>query len=296
MSDEKKKTTHTSPALSLGGRGEDAAPNLEGNSKDVVYNQWMSNTMSPYPAEFLEQIEEGWKAPFSGWDFSWLKGKYTEAEPSWDYREMARERIAEARALLDMDTGGGELLAGLAPLPPMTWATETWEPNIPVAKARLEPLGGGVVPPADDHHLPFEDATFDLVLNRHGSFDPDELMRVLRPGGRLLTQQVGGRNQVHLNEVLQGPAYEYGNWTLEGARQGLAEAGFEILRAREEFPETQFLSIGGLVYYLRVISWQVPGFTPQAYLERLYGVYEQIRRDGRLVSHEHRFLIEARRP
>jgi len=262
----------------------------------VVYNQYMSDIMRPYPTPFLEQIDEAWKAPFSGWDFSWLEGKYSEADPTWDYRAMARQRIAGARALLDMDTGGGELLAELAPLPALTCATETWAPNIPVARERLEPLGVRVFTPADDQHLPFEDAAFDLVLNRHGSFNAGELMRVLRPGGLFLTQQVGGRNQVRLNEVLQGPEYEYSEWTLENAREQLAGAGFDLLQAREEFPEVQFLTIGGLVYYLRVISWQIPGFTPQAYLEQLFAVYEQIQREGRLVSHEHRFLIEARRP
>jgi hypothetical protein len=43
--------------------------------------------------------------------------------------------------LLDLDTGGGELLAASAPLPRRTIATEGWAPNVPVARDRLSPLG-----------------------------------------------------------------------------------------------------------------------------------------------------------
>jgi hypothetical protein len=51
-----------------------------------------------------------------------------------------------------------------------------------------------------------------------------------------------------------------------------------------------------VVYFLRIIAWQIEGFTPEAYLDRLLAIDEIIHREGRLVTHEHRFLLEARRP
>ena len=42
--------------------------------------------------------------------------------------------------------------------------------------------------------LPFKAAAFDLVVSRHEELDPAEVDRVLRPGGLLVTQQVGRHN------------------------------------------------------------------------------------------------------
>ncbi len=248
-----------------------------------------------YPQDFLNQIDEAWNAPFSGWDFSWLEGKYTEAAPAWDYLALARERMRAASSMLDMDTGGGEILSSLAPFPPDTRATESWDKNIPVARARLEPLGIRVSSFAENAHLPFEDSAFDLALNRHGAYDPLELRRILKPGGILLTQQVGGKNQLRINQLLQDEVqFEYSFWTPAYAVEQLEAAGFTILQVREDFPEVNFYTLGALVYYLRVIHWQVEGFTPQGYLEKLYAIYTLIQQKGKLVTHEHRFLIEAR--
>jgi hypothetical protein len=47
--------------------------------------------------------------------------------------------------MLDMGTGGGEALAGLADRAPRTIATEAWPPNVPVAGRRLLPLGISVI-------------------------------------------------------------------------------------------------------------------------------------------------------
>lgn len=85
----------------------------------------------------------------------------------------------------------GELLSRLRPFPEIVCATEAYAPNVPIAKERLEPLGVRVMAIQDDNSLPFGDAGFDLVLNKHESFSPTEVRRILRPGGTFLTQQVG---------------------------------------------------------------------------------------------------------
>jgi SAM-dependent methyltransferase len=176
-----------------------------------------------------------------------------------------------------------------------TRATESWDKNIPVARARLEPLGIRVFSFTENHNLPFEDSAFDLALNRHGAYDPLELRRILKPGGILLTQQVGGQNMMRINQLLQDEVhFEFSFWTPAYAIEQLEAAGFATLQAREDFPEVNFYTLGALVYYLKVISWQVEGFTPQAYLEKLYAIYTLIQQEGKLVTHEHRFLIEAR--
>ncbi len=247
--------------------------------------------------EFERLIEDGLQLAFAGWDFSAVGERWVSQKPPWDYTALLRQRLPGIDALLDMDTGGGELLASLAPLPPDTWATEGYVPNIPEARGRLGPLGVHVVDAISDQPLPFPENRFDLVANRHGSFSGRELFRILRPGGLFLTQQVGGQDNFRLNELLQDqPKYEFGDWTLEAMIQELTAGGLEILSSQEAFPEERFYDIGAVVFYLRIIQWQIADFSIEKYRPRLFALHEQIQRDGCLVTHGHRVLIEARRP
>ena len=61
-------------------------------------------------------------------------------------------------------------MSSLSPLPKCTCVTEGYEPNIIIAKKRLEPLGVKVYRVDNDESLPFNDETFDLVINRHESY------------------------------------------------------------------------------------------------------------------------------
>jgi SAM-dependent methyltransferase len=250
----------------------------------------------PQTHTFSDLIRAALQQEFSGWDFSFLNGRLIEAPLPWDYRQIAWERSRHAGALLDIGTGGGEFLSGLAPLPRLTLASENYPPNVPIAAARLLPLGAPVVW-AYEMQLPFADGSFDLIINRHAGYSEAEVFSLLRPGGRYLTQQVGGRNQFELNAWLQDqPDFMYAHWTLDYARPRLEEAGFVILSAEEGFPETVFTDIGALVFYLKVISWQIADFSVEKYQERLLALHEKMQAEGRLVTHAHRFLIEALRP
>jgi SAM-dependent methyltransferase len=235
-------------------------------------------------------------APVEGWDFGWLAGRAEGSDPSWSYRDLARERIACTDGLLDVDTGGGELLASLGPLPQGTWATEGWPPNIPVARRRLEPLGVTVLP-AEMGTLPLPDESVGLILNRHGRLAAPEVRRVLRPGGVLLTQQVGSEDCADLNELLEAlPAHALDSWTARTAGKALSATGLYLANVREEHPVLTFYDVGALVYHLRLVSWQIPDFDPEHYETPLRRLHQRIGAEGRLDVHAHRFLIIAKRP
>ena len=53
-----------------------------------------------------------------------------------------------------------------------------------------------------DDRLPFENNFFDVVITRHESFDLSEVNRVLKQGGRFITQQVGGKNDYEIAKRL----------------------------------------------------------------------------------------------
>ncbi len=180
---------------------------------------------------------------------------------SWSYTSEVLTAARLTDSLLDMDTGGGEFLAGLQPLPSHTCATEGYAPNVPIARQRLEPLGATVYEVGEDDILPFADGEFDLVINRHGSYLAEEVSRVLNPGGGFVTQQVGGTNDWGLNEMLGAePNRQWEDWTLDSAVRDLEKAGFEIEVGKEAFPITRIFDIGALIYQLKAIPWQIPRF------------------------------------
>ena len=156
--------------------------------------------------EFARLVAEGEAVPVEGWDFSWFDGRATEERPSWGYARMMAERMARARAALDIQTGGGEVLAGITHPPPVLAATESWPPNLRIARENLAPLGGRVVQVADDAGLPFPAESFDLVVSRHPvKLVWPEVTRVLRPGGTFFSQLVGAGSNRELSDFMMGP-------------------------------------------------------------------------------------------
>ena len=247
--------------------------------------------------EFDDLIQEALSLPFSGWDFSLIGNRWKTNQPSWDYPHIARTHMRGIQSMIDLDTGGGELFSSFIPFPPHTWATESYPPNIPVAKSRLEPLGVQVISDYTDAAIPLPDSSLDLILDRHGSYSEGELMRLLKPGGIFLTEQVGGQNCIRINELLQDMVeFQYAYWTKDLITSQLQAAGFDLLRVQEEFPLAEFTDIGALVFYLRIIPWQVADFSVEKYHKRLYAIHQDIIAHGPLQVHDHRILVEARKP
>ena len=247
--------------------------------------------------QFTSLITDALSIPFSGWDFTFLSDRWKTNDPTWDYPALARNRMQGITSMLDQDTGGGELLSSLTPFPAHTWASENCTPNVPVAKHRLEPLGVQVISDDSISSIPLPDSSLDLILNRHGGYGEEELLRLLRPDGIFLTQQVGGQNCGRLNELLQDKVdFKYSYWTKDLITRKLIEAGFELLDVREEFPPAEFSDIGVVVSYLRIISWQVDDFSADKYRDKLLAIHKDILRYGPLQVREHRILVEAKRP
>lgn len=246
---------------------------------------------------FEELVAEADCAPIHGWDFSWLEGRAFEERPSWRYSNLVAERAGTVSAMLDLQSGGGEMLSGLPRFAPVTVAAEGWKANATIAADRLRHLGIHVVL-ADTTRpaFPFADATFDLVTSRH----PVEtcwleIARVLCPGGMFLSQQIGPHTVGELAEFMMGPRPSESLRDPELARRSAESVGMQVLDLRAERPRTVFNDVGAVVYFLRLVVWIVPDFTVDAYRDRLVSLHERIQRDGPFVAHAARFLIEARK-
>ncbi|GAA3544581.1 class I SAM-dependent methyltransferase [Amycolatopsis ultiminotia] len=247
---------------------------------------------------FDDLVTEAASVSVAGWDFSWLEGRATEQRPSWGYQRLLGDRLATVESALDIQTGGGEVLAGVPALPSRTVATESWPPNIAKAAALLAPRGVAVVEDSDEPPLPFGDNGFDLVSSRHPvTVWWDEIARVLRPGGHYLSQQVGPASVFELVEYFLGPqpAQVRGKRHPDEARAGAERAGLEVTDLRFEKLRTEFFDVGAVIYFLRKVIWMVPGFTVAAHLPRLRELHQQLQ-DGPFVATTTRFLIEARKP
>ncbi|MGH3400728.1 MAG: class I SAM-dependent methyltransferase [Streptosporangiaceae bacterium] len=246
---------------------------------------------------FEELLAEGDSVPVEGWDFSWFEGRATEERPPWGYARLIGARMADATAALDIQTGGGEVLASIPKPPPVLAATESWPPNVALARRRLAPLGWTVAEIADDAGLPFGDEAFDLVVSRHPVVTVwPEVARVLRPGGSYLSQQIGAGTNRELTEYMMGPQPVRPGRSTQWAKAQAEAAGLAVTDLREAELRVTFNDVAAVVYFLRKVLWTVPGFTVAAYREPLARLHEQIKATGPFVSHARRILIEARKP
>jgi len=246
---------------------------------------------------FDQLVSEAWEHEFSGWDFAYLEGRMKEYQPSWNYREIVRAKLGQVSSLLDIGTGGGEFLSTLQPFPESTYAIEAYPPNVWLAGRRLKPLGAQVIWVNPPEPLPFASNSIELAIDRHAGVDAIEVYRILIPGGRYITQQVGGKNNLRLNELLQDKVeFIYSYEGLDYCLKSLTHNGFQITRQVEEFPLTEFYDIGAVVYFLKAISWQIEGFNPHDYKDRLLAIHRLIQKDGKLVTHCHRYFVEAVKP
>lgn len=244
-----------------------------------------------------ELLDEGASVPLEGWDFSWFEGRASEERPRWGYSRLLAERMARAAAALDIQTGGGEVLAQIPHPPPVLVATESWPPNAEVARRNLRPLGASVVRADDEGGLPFLTGSFDLVVSRHPTVAVwDEIARVLRPGGAYLSQQVGAGSNRELTDFMMGPQPVDPGRSAQLAVDEARAAGLLVVDLREQALRVVFNDVGAVVHFLRKVLWTVPGFTVDGYADQLARMHERIRSQGTFVSHAQRFLIEARKP
>lgn len=233
-----------------------------------------------------------------GWDFSHIDGRYTEQDDlPWDYRWVIGRHLTPAMKLLDIDTGGGEFLLSLNHPHENTAAMENYPPNVALCRKVLSPLGIDFRPGDGKGIFPFADGSFDLVINRHGDFNAEEICRVLKPGGLFITQQVGAENDRELVQLLCGETEPpFPEQQLHLVSRKFAEAGFEILREETCFRPIRFFDVGALVWFARIIRWEFPGFSVDTHLENLQKAQRILEETGSIDGRIHRFLLVARKP
>jgi len=247
---------------------------------------------------FDDLVAEAESVDVTGWDFSWLNGRATEQRPSWGFQKAMSQRLGTVSSALDIQTGGGEVLAGARQFPATMAATESWSTNVALATELLTPRGVVVVADTDEPPLPFADGAFELVTSRHPTTVWwTEIARVLRPGGSYFAQHIGHATVFELVEYFLGPQPEARRKRHPDDESTAATAaGLEVVDLQHERLRMEFFDIGAVVYFLRKVVWTVPGFTVEHYRDTLYRLHRQIESEGVFVANSSRTLIEARKP
>lgn len=160
----------------------------------------------------------------------------------WDYSKIIRHYLLPEMKLLDIDTGGGEFLLSLKhPLCHLS-ATEAYSPNVELCKEKLLPLGVDFREADGLTKLPFNNETFDIVINRHGAFNENEIWRVLKPKGIFITQQVGAENDRELVELLLNeiPPLPFPKQYLHKVQQAFEKRGLQPLKQKKCIVQLNF--------------------------------------------------------
>ena len=196
----------------------------------------------------MKDLIKRWKAEeeiahIHGWDFSHIEGRFEEKlDFPWEYRQVIGQYLTPDEKLLDIDTGGGEFLLSLDHPCKNTAATENYPPNVQLCREKLLPLGIDFRQADGNGELPYPNNSFDVVIDRHGDWNPAEIHRVLKPGGIFVMQQVGAENERELVQLLCGEIPKpFPEQYADIAAEKFRKAGFSILRCEECFRPIRFL-------------------------------------------------------
>lgn len=247
----------------------------------------------------FEELKKYWKSEenhaFKGWDFSYLKDRWENEDLPWNYKSIVLSYLDINAKLLDMGTGGGEFILSLNHPHNLTSVTESYQPNVKLCKKILSPLGITVKQVYDDN-LPFSDKWFDIIINRHESFDLLEVNRILKKNGYFITQQVGGKNDYDLsNMIINNFQPQFPDHCLDYNISLLKKCRFKILKSEEAFTPLRFYDIGALVYFAKIIEWEFPGFSVDSCFDNLCRLQKILNEQGFIQGTEHRFLIVAQK-
>lgn len=250
----------------------------------------------------IEKLRDVWKqeedaAHIQGWDFSHIKGRYKEKfELPWDYDSIVRDNLQNDMSLLDYDTGGGEYLLSLRHPYHKTSATEGYPPNVKLCQDRLLPLGIDLRQCDDPSEIPFDDNAFDLIINRHGEFDPYEIYRLLKKNSLFITQQVGCENDRDLVEmVLPNTANPFPHLNLKEQRKAFIDAGFKIIKSDEAYRSIEFYDVGAFVWFAHIIEWEFPDFSVDKCFDKLLKMQKIINETGKIKGTTHRYLLVVKK-
>lgn len=247
--------------------------------------------------ELLEYLQKEESKTITGWDFSYLDNRWESEELPWDYLKIVKKYLKPRDNLLDIGTGGGEVLLTLNHPYENITVTEGYKPNYELCLKRLAPKGIKVLNyVGDEIFKEIKNNQFDIIINRHESYNEQELYRILKPNGIFITQQVGAFNNKELASFFdESHVDSFPEMTLEKSIQRLQENGFEIIKSKEYFPILKFYDLGAIAYFAKIIEWEFINFSVKENIDKFMLLQDELNRNGYISSKEHRFMIVCKK-
>lgn len=235
-----------------------------------------------------------------GWD--WSRLRVVRDPIPFDYVEIVRAIVHPADQVLDIGTGGAEVLLALELPAASTIAIDHQLRMALVAGDRIAASNQTVqLAVADAGALPFSAECFDRVLCRHATADPPEVAPVLRPGGVYVNQEVGARNTQSLFDALGwGSNWEqFSDDPIPPRDRHALAAEFEALGCRtlriDEYEVGHaFVDLESLVLFLQNAPFP-NRFDPDRHVDGINWLLEHHRSDRGIETTEHRELLIVER-
>jgi len=209
-----------------------------------------------------------------GWDFSYLNNRTIVKNKKWDFYKEVAKFLDKDKILLDIGTGSGEKLFGLAGKCNKVVGIGNSKSMIEKANEKLLTVEAKNIEFkfADANRLPFKTGKFDVVSCRHSPFNMKEVFRVLKKNGIFITQQVGERDKQNIKNVFgRGQSYNKKDGSLIDMYCGQAEKlGFKILR-KNHYCATEYYKSSDLVFLLE----NTP-IIPKFNIEKDHKIFEEL--------------------
>jgi SAM-dependent methyltransferase len=227
-----------------------------------------------------------------GWDFSRMNTSHP-ATP-WEYVSVVRGLLRATDTVIDIGTGGGERLLELSSDACQLLGVDP-DPEM-ITRAR------GLAADEGATSVHFETGTgadileqFDVVLDRHAPFEAEVIHRLLCPGGRCVTQQVGEHNMSNVREAFQLEA----NAGAPISPEMFIHAGFIIERFDEYDVDYVIRDMDSLVFWLQALDGahsDFGGFDSERDADAINRFLSTSLTDEGVVTNEHRYLLVANKP
>lgn len=255
-------------------------------------------TVANYSVDEIKEIART-TAEWRGWDL--LQYRVRRAETPWQYVSVVEDFLSGKESVLDMGCGDGRALAYLSKKLRRGIGVDVSKDAVDRARLSLPIKVRNRVhfTRASSHAVPAPNGAFHVVLNRHSPLFPEEVDRVLSPGGIFITQQIGNQHFRAIMDAFdeaRGPLprmpEEVG---LTGTVAAFASADYEILRQDEYDVPFVFQDTASLVYRLQ--KDPIPqDFDIEKDADTVLNILDRLGTPNGILTNEHRELLIVRKP
>jgi ubiquinone/menaquinone biosynthesis C-methylase UbiE len=234
----------------------------------------------------------------SGWDFSRME---TTRDPvPWDFKAVVENFLRPTDVVLDVGTGGGERLLGMADHFASAVGIDPDPDMIRVARRNTAGVSNVRFLRASAEHLaPLDDAAFDVVLTRHAPVSVMELNRVTKAGGIFICQGVGARNMNNIRKAFDTGSEELYLNAYASLLHDLSAAGWHLVAEAQYDVRYWVKDVPSLVFWFKAIAGanEVPAdFDVATHHDVVNTLIREYGSHRGLTTNEHRTLVIARKP